>query len=103
VDVITRYCEAVETLQRAQEPWPEEQLLICLVARDAISHSLKAGKLHDVALMRQLFAADRALRILLLRLATVATIRTGAKACNRPLIPGGGFRLRPQLHACRID
>jgi hypothetical protein len=74
VDVITRYCEAVETLQRAQEPWPEEQLLICLVARDAISHNLKAGKLHDVALMRQLFAADRALRTLLLRLATVATI-----------------------------
>jgi tetratricopeptide (TPR) repeat protein len=74
VEVITRYCQMVEALQHTQEPWPEEQLLTCLVSRDTISHSLKAGELDDLALMRQLFVADQALRPLIPRLATIAVI-----------------------------
>jgi tetratricopeptide (TPR) repeat protein len=74
VDVITRYCQTVEALQHTQEPWTEEQLLICLSTRDAISRGLKAGELDDVGLIHQLFVADRALRALTRRLAEVEVI-----------------------------
>jgi tetratricopeptide (TPR) repeat protein len=64
----------VERLQQTQESWPEEQLLTCLVARTAVSHRLKAGELDDIALMRQLFVADKVLRALSPRIVGFASI-----------------------------
>jgi tetratricopeptide (TPR) repeat protein len=74
VNVITQYCQMVEALQCTQGPWPEEQLLACLLTRDTISHKLKASGLDNMALTHQLFVADRAMRALTPRMADVAAI-----------------------------
>jgi tetratricopeptide (TPR) repeat protein len=84
VDVITRYCHAVEALQHTQEPWSEEQLLTCLVIRDSVSHRLKLGKLDDLAFIHQLLVADRAFRALATRMAEVAEIPKWRESLRPP-------------------
>jgi hypothetical protein len=84
VDVITRYCQTVEDLQHTQDPWSEEQILNCLLTRDTISLKLKAGELDDVALIRQLFVADRVLRAMSPRMADFTAIPRWRESTRPP-------------------
>lgn len=82
MDVTTLYCQTVESLQKSEEPWTEDQLLTCLVARDRIACLLKDSKLDDIQVIQQILVADNTFRELAPRMTKVKVFPRWRQSLN---------------------